>query len=422
MADSVSSRPPRRRVAVTGVGLVSPLAVGTEATWDGIVAGRSGIAQITKVDTAAFGFPTTIAGEVLNFDPSEYMDRKEVRRFDTFVHYAVAATTMALDDASFAIDDGNAERVAVMIGTGIGGFPLIEHTKEVLDQRGPRKVSPFFIPGAIANMATGQVSIQFGAKGPNACPVTACATGLHAVGDASRLIMHGYSDYAIAGGSEGAMTPLAIGGFCSTRALSVRNDEPEKASRPWDTGRDGFVMAEGAGVLFLEELEAARERGAHIYAEVVGYGMSGDAYHITAPHPEGDGMIRVMRAAIDDAGIEPAEIGYINAHATSTEVGDVAEVKAIKAVFGDHAKKVAVSSTKSATGHLLGAAGGIEAGFLALAIDRGVLPPTLNLDQPDEGCDLDFVPHQARQARIDLGLTNSFGFGGTNASLVLRRV
>ena len=419
MADSASSRLPRRRVAVTGIGMVSPLGVGTEPTWQAIVAGRSGIGPITKIDTSTF--PTTIAGEVRDFDVMEYMSRRDARRFDAFVHYAVAATSMALSDARFEIDDSNSERVAVMIGTGIGGFPLIEKTKEILDRKGVRKVSPFFIPGAIANMAAGQVSIQFGAKGPNACPVAACATGLNAVGDASRLIMHGYSDCAIAGGTEGAMTALAVGGFCATRALSVRNAEPEKASRPWDVGRDGFVMAEGSGVVFLEEMDAALTRGVHIYAEVVGYGMSGDAYHITAPHPEGDGMIRVMRAALADALLQPRQVGYINAHATSTEVGDVAEVRAIKEVFGDHAYDLAVSSTKSATGHLLGAAGGIELGFLALALDRGILPPTINLDDPDEGCDLDFVSNQARETQVDFGMTNSFGFGGTNASLVLKR-
>ncbi|MEE2776456.1 MAG: beta-ketoacyl-ACP synthase II [Acidobacteriota bacterium] len=416
----MSSPYPRRRVAVTGLGMVSPLAVGTEPTWEAIVAGRSGIRAITKLDASEF--PTRIAGEVRDFDATDYMERREVRRFDAFVHYAVAATSMALADADFTVNDDNADRIAVTIGTGIGGFPLIEATKEVLDAKGARKVTPFFIPGAIANMAAGQVSIHFGAKGPNVCPVTACATGLHSVGDASRMIMHGYADHAISGGTEGAMTPLAIGGFCSTRAMSVRNHEPERASRPWDVDRDGFVMSEGAGVVFLEEMEAAQARGAHIYAEVVGYGMSGDAYHITAPHPEGDGMIRVMRAALSDARAEPSDVGYINAHATSTQVGDVAEVKAIKKVFGDHASELAVSSTKSATGHLLGAAGGIELGFLALAIDRGILPPTINLEQPDEGCDLDFVPNEARDTQVECGVTNSFGFGGTNASVVLKRV
>jgi 3-oxoacyl-[acyl-carrier-protein] synthase II len=308
-----------------------------------------------------------------------------------------------------------------MIGTGIGGFPLIEQTKEILDARGPDRVGPFFIPGAIANMAAGLVSIHFGAKGPNGCPCTACTTGLHAVGDAVRLIQHGYADAAIAGGTESAMTPLAFAGFCSMRAMSHRNDEPERASRPWDRARDGFVLSEGAGILVLEEMEAARARGARVYAEVVGYGMSADAHHVSAPEPTGDGAIRVMRAAIEDADLEPSDIQYINAHGTSTPLGDVAEVRAIKTVFGEHAYELAVSSTKSATGHLLGAAGGLEAGILALAIHDGKLPPTINLDDPDDECDLDFVPNTARDADLVCGLTNSFGFGGTNGALIFKK-
>jgi 3-oxoacyl-[acyl-carrier-protein] synthase II len=308
-----------------------------------------------------------------------------------------------------------------MIGTGIGGFPLIEKTKETLAERGADRVGPFFIPGAIANMAAGLVSIQFGAKGPNGCPCTACTTGLHAVGDAVRLIQHGYADAALAGGTEAAMTPLAFAGFCSMRAMSHRNDEPQKASRPWDRGRDGFVLSEGSGILVLEEMEAARARGARVYAEIVGYGMSADAHHVSAPEPSGDGAIRVMRAAIADAGLEPSDIQYINAHGTSTPLGDVAEVRAIKTVFGEHAYQLAVSSTKSATGHLLGAAGGLETGILALAIHHGKLPPTINLDDPDDECDLDFVPHTARDLDLRIGLTNSFGFGGTNGALILKR-
>jgi len=410
----------RRRVAVTGVGLVSPLGVGTRPTWDGILAGRSGIRPITVIDVTAY--PTRIGGEVRDFDPALYLEKKEVKRFDRFIHYAVAASTIAIEDSGFAIDDANRDRVAVMIGTGIGGFPLIEQTKEVLAERGPNRVGPFFIPGAIANMAAGLVSIQFGAKGPNGCPCTACTTGLHAVGDAVRLIQHGYADAALAGGTEAAMTPLAFAGFCSMRAMSHRNDEPARASRPWDRGRDGFVLSEGSGILVLEEMDAARARGARIYAEVVGYGMSADAHHISAPEPSGDGAIRVMRAALADAGLAPADIDYINAHGTSTPLGDVAEVRAIKTVFGEHARRLAVSSTKSATGHLLGAAGGLESGVLALAIHEGKLPPTINLDDPDDECDLDFVPHTARDAAIRCGLTNSFGFGGTNGALILKKV
>ena len=419
MVDSEISLPPRRRVVITGVGLVSPLGVGTRQTWDGILAGRSGIGELTKIDPSAYA--TRIAGEVPGFDASEFMSRKEARRFDAFIHYAVASTKFALEDAKFEITDENDERVAVIIGSGIGGFPVIEQTKEVLDGKGAHRVSPFFIPGAISNMAAGQVSIQFGAKGPNSCPVTACTTGLHAIGDALRLIQHGYADAAIAGGAEGAMTPLAFAGFCSMRAMSQRNDEPERASRPWDRDRDGFVLSEGAGIVILEELTAAKARGAHIYAEIVGYGMSADAHHISAPHPEGDGAVRVMRIAINDAGLEPKDIDYINAHGTSTPLGDVAEVRAIKRVFDEHAYKLAVSSTKSSTGHLLGAAGGLEVGFLALAMDQQILPPTLNLENPDEECDLDFVPDTARKADLRYGLSNSFGFGGTNGALVLAR-
>jgi 3-oxoacyl-[acyl-carrier-protein] synthase II len=409
----------RRRVAITGVGLVSPLGVGTRPTWEGILSGRSGIGPITAID--ATQYPTRIAGEVRDFDPSLYLEKKEIKRFDRFIHYAMAAATIALEDSGFRIDDGNRDRVAVMIGTGIGGFPLIEQTKEILAERGPNRVGPFFIPGAIANMAAGLVSIQFGAKGPNGCPCTACTTGLHAVGDAVRLVQHGYADAALAGGTEAALTPLAFAGFCSMRAMSHRNDEPERASRPWDRGRDGFVLSEGAGILVLEELEAARARGARIYAEIVGYGMSADAHHISAPDPRGDGAIRVMRAAVDDAGIEPSAIDYVNAHGTSTPLGDVSEVRAIKTLFGEHAHRLAVSSTKSATGHLLGAAGGLEAGVLALAMHEGKLPPTINLDDPDDECDLDFVPHTARDAEIRYGLTNSFGFGGTNGALVFKK-
>jgi 3-oxoacyl-[acyl-carrier-protein] synthase II len=408
-----------RRVAVTGVGLVSPLGVGTAANWDALLAGRSGIGPITRFDTAEY--PSRIAGEVKGFDPLDYLDKKEVKKSDTFIHYALAASRFALDDSGLVIDEGNADRVGVVIGSGIGGLPLIEQMHQTLLERGPSRVSPFFIPGLIVNMAAGQVSIHHGARGPNTSPATACTTGLHAVGDAFRLIQWGEADAMIAGGAEAVITPLAVAGFCAMRALSTRNDEPEKASRPWDVHRDGFVMSEGCGIVVLEELESARRRGAPIYAEVVGYGMSADAYHLSAPHPEGDGAVRVMRAALKDSGIAPEQIGYINAHGTSTPLGDLSEVRAIKRVFGEHAYKLAVSSTKSATGHLLGAAGGLETGILALAVRDQVLPPTLNLDEPGEGCDLDFVPHHARKVDLGYALTNSFGFGGTNASIAMKR-
>ncbi len=409
-----------RRVVVTGVGLVSPLGVGTAVTWEGLLAGRSGIGPITRFDTA--GYPSRIAGEVRGFNPQDYVDKKDVKKSDTFIHYALAASKFALEDSGLKIDDGNGDRVGVIIGSGIGGLPLIESMHKTLLEKGPDRVSPFFIPGLIVNMAAGQVSIHYGAKGPNTSPATACTTGLHAVGDAFRFIQSDEADAMIAGGAEAVITPLSVAGFCSMRALSHRNDEPEKASRPWDAHRDGFVISEGCGIVILEEMEAAQRRGAPIYAEVVGYGMSADAYHISAPHPEGDGAVRVMRTALADAGLAPEAIGYINAHGTSTPIGDLSEVRAIKKVFGEHAYKLAVSSTKSSTGHLLGAAGGLETGILALAVHHQIIPPTINLDEPGEGCDLDFVPHQARPADLEHAMSNSFGFGGTNASIVLKRV
>ncbi len=409
-----------RRVVVTGVGLVSPLGVGTAVTWEGLLAGRSGIGPITRFDTA--GYPSRIAGEVRGFNPQDYVDKKDVKKSDTFIHYALAASKFALEDSGLKIDDGNGDRVGVIIGSGIGGLPLIESMHKTLLEKGPDRVSPFFIPGLIVNMAAGQVSIHYGAKGPNTSPATACTTGLHAVGDAFRFIQSDEADAMIAGGAEAVITPLSVAGFCSMRALSHRNDEPEKASRPWDAHRDGFVISEGCGIVILEEMEAAQRRGAPIYAEVVGYGMSADAYHITAPHPEGDGAVRVMRVALRDADLPPEAIGYINAHGTSTPLGDLSEVRAIKKVFGEHAYKLAVSSTKSSTGHLLGAAGGLETGILALAVHHQIIPPTINLDEPGEGCDLDFVPHQARPADLEHAMSNSFGFGGTNASIVLKRV
>ena len=409
----------RRRVVITGIGMVSSIAVGTEATWQGVVAGKSGIGPVTRVDPEPY--QCKIAGEASDFDPTQFLNRKDLKKCDYFIQFGIAASQLALDDSGHSVTEENADRFAVMIGAGIGGLPLMESMHSVLRDRGPDRVSPFFIPGLIANMAAGQVSIRFGAKGPNSSPCTACTTGLHGVGDAFRLIQHGYADSVFAGGTEGAITPLGLAGFCSMKALSLRNDEPERASRPWDRDRDGFVLAEGAGVLILEELEQARARGARIYAEILGYGMSGDAYHIAAPHPDGEGAVRVMQAALNDAGLAPEKIDYINAHGTSTPAGDVSEVRAIKTVFGDHAYQLAVSSTKSATGHLLGAAGGLEAGLLALTMHHQTIPPTINLDNPGQECDLDFVPHEARDARVDYGLTNSFGFGGTNGALILGR-
>ena len=409
----------RRRVVITGVGLVSPLGVGAEATWAGLMEGRSGVGALTRVDADLYA--TKIAAEVRDFDAERFMHRKDIRRVDLFIQFAVAAAALAREDSGLKIDEGNADRVATVVGSGMGGLPLIEHMHDTFRDRGPRRVSPFFIPGLIANMASGQISIRHGARGPNTCPTTACTTGLHGVGDAFRLIQHGYADAAFAGGAEATTCDLAMAGFGAMKALSVRNDEPARASRPWDKGRDGFVLGEGAGVLILEEREAALARGAHAYAEVLGYGMSADAYHVSAPEPTGDGAARVMRAALDDAGIAAERIDYVNAHGTSTPLGDIAEVRAIKRVFGDHAYRLAVSSTKSSTGHLLGAAGGVEAGLLALAVDRQVLPATLNLDEPDEECDLDFVPHEPRESKVDAALTNSFGFGGTNGALIMAR-
>ncbi len=410
---------PRRRVVVTGVGLVSPLGIGTEATWDGLMRGKSGVGPVRRFDASQL--PARIAGEVCGFDPLLFVTKKDVKKSDTFIHYALAAAEFAMQDSGLVVDDSNRDRVGVDIGSGIGGLPMIELSHSTLLERGPSRVSPFFIPAQIVNLAAGQVSIRYGARGPNTAPATACTTGLHAVGDAFRQIELGFADAMLAGGTESVITPLAFAGFCSMRALSTRNDQPKKASRPWDKDRDGFVLGEGAGILVLEELEAARRRGASIYAEVLGYGMSGDAYHISAPDPTGNGAARVMRTALRDAGVAPESVGYVNAHGTSTKLGDLAEVAAIKEIFGDHAKRLAVSSTKSSTGHLLGASGGLEAGVLALTLKHQTLPPTLNLDEPDPEADLDFVPHTAREADVEVALTNSFGFGGTNGALVMRR-
>jgi 3-oxoacyl-[acyl-carrier-protein] synthase II len=407
-------------VAVTGVGLVSPLGIGNDENWDALVAGRSGVGPITRFD--ASGFACRIAGEVKGFDPSLYIEKKEIKKMDTFIHYAMAAAQFAMKDSELPVNDGNRERIAVVIGSGIGGLPIIEETQKNYLQKGVRVISPFFITALIANEAAGNVSIRYGLKGPNLTTVTACTTGAHAVGEAYRMIQYGDADAAIAGGTESVITPLAVGGFAVMRALSTRNDEPERASRPWDLDRDGFVMGEGAGLVILEEMEAAKKRGARIYAELVGYGLSGDAYHIAAPSEDGDGPARVMKNALLDAGIEPEQVGYINAHGTSTPMGDRVETIAIKMVFGDYAKKVAVSSTKSSTGHLLGAAGGLETGIVALALHHGILPPTINYETPDPECDLDYVPNVAREKRVEYALSNSFGFGGTNGCLVLKAV
>ncbi|MEO5363195.1 MAG: beta-ketoacyl-ACP synthase II [Magnetococcus sp. DMHC-8] len=409
-----------RRVVITGVGLVTPLGMGTEATWSGLVAGRSGIGPITRFD--ATDYDSRIAGECRDFQAETWIAKKEIKKMDLFMQFGIAAAQMAWDDAGFVQTEENAHRVGVMIGSGIGGLSAIQNQAMQLQSRGPSRISPFFIPMSLINLISGHVAIRFGLKGPNHAVVTACATGTHAIGDAARLIQRGEVDAMLAGGAEAATCELAVGGFAAARALSVRNEAPQQASRPWDRDRDGFVIAEGAGVVFLEELESARRRGATLYAEVVGYGMSGDAHHITAPDPHGDGAVRCMRAALQDARLDPAVVDYINAHGTSTPQGDAVETEAIKALFGlERARQMMVSSTKSMTGHLLGAAGGVEAIFTALSLYHQVIPPTINLDTPDPLCDLDYVPHTARACRLEYAMSNSFGFGGTNASLLLKR-
>ncbi|HQY56527.1 MAG: beta-ketoacyl-ACP synthase II [Nitrospira sp.] len=409
---------PARRVVVTGLGLVTPLGTGVEKTWKALCAGESGIGRITRFDPT--GYDAQIAGEVKDFDPAQFIEKKEIKKMDTFIHYAVGASQLAVDDAKLKVVPEEATRVGVYIGSGIGGLGSIEHYHDVLREKGPGRVSPFFIPMTIINLASGQVAIRVGAKGPNSCAVTACATGNHCIGDAYRLIQRSDADVMIAGGAEAAITPLGVAGFASAKALSFRNDNPTKASRPFDKDRDGFVLGEGAGVVVLEELEHARARGARIYAEVIGYAMNSDAYHITAPPEEGEGAVRCMEMALKDAGVAKTDIGYINAHGTST-MADAIETKAIKHVFGEQAYRIPVSSTKSMTGHLLGAAGGIEAVFSILALHHGVLPPTINLDHPDPACDLDYVPNTARLVKTQVVLSNSFGFGGVNACLLFRR-
>jgi 3-oxoacyl-[acyl-carrier-protein] synthase II len=409
-----------RRVVVTGLGITSPLGTGLEKNWDAVTNGRSGIGPITRFDASEF--PVRFAGEVRDFPEEEYFDKKEGRKMDLFIHYALGAAVMALADSGLEINDENAERVGVVVGSGMGGLPAIERYHEALTNGGYRKISPFFIPMSIINLAAGQISIKLGAKGPNVAPVSACATGTHAIGDAFRMIQRGDADAVVSGGTESTVCPLGIGGFSVMKALSTLNEDPQAASRPFEKNRDGFVMGEGAGILILEEYESAKRRGARIYAEVTGYGLTGDAYHLTAPAPGGEGAARCMKMALNTAGVNPEEVDYINAHGTSTPFNDLYETMAIKSVFGDHAKRLMVSSTKSMTGHLLGAAGGVEAIFSLLAISRGVVPPTINYTEPDPECDLDYVPNQARQVDVKIAISNSLGFGGTNATVLFRKV
>ncbi len=405
---------------ITGLGLITPVGIGVKASWEAICAGKSGIGPITQFDTEVF--KTKIAGEVKGFDPLDYMEKKDARRMQPYIAFAVAAAKMALTDAGLAIDDSNSNRIGVSSGCGLGGLSLLESEAQKLERRGPKRISPFFIPTIIGNMAPGMISIQTGAKGPNLAMATACAAGSHAVGDAFKIVQSGGADAMIAGGVEAVISPCCVAGFNAMKALSTRNDQPEKASRPFDRDRDGFVVGEGSGMLVLESLEKALARGARIYAEIRGFGMSGDAYHMASPSPEGEGAARCMQAALDDAGADCEAIDYINAHGTSTALNDVYETQAIKSVFGEHADRLLISSTKSMTGHLLGGAGGIEAVFTALALHTGLIPPTINLDNPDPACDLDYVPNVVREKKIAAAISNSFGFGGTNAVLVMGRV
>jgi len=409
----------RKRVVITGFGLVIPTGIGVETAWKNVCEGRSGIGRLTRFDPN--GHETKIAGEVKGFNPENYIEKKEIKKMDLFIQYALGATKEALEDSQLKITPENAEQVGVIVGTGLGGLPTIEKYHQILLEKGPGRISPFFIPMLIANLASGQIAIQSGAKGPNSCVVTACATGAHCIGDAFRAIVYGDAKAFIAGGTEANITPLTVGGFNAMKALSTRNDEPEKASRPFEKNRDGFVIAEGAGILILEDLEFALNRGARIHAEIVGYGYTGDAYHITAPSPDGEGAARCMRMAIRDAELKPEEIDHINAHGTSTPLNDATETQAIKAVFGEHAKKIPVSATKSMTGHLLGAAGSTEAIFTILSLRDEILPPTINYEEPDPECDLDYVPNVARRKPIRIAMSNAFGFGGTNATLIFKK-
>jgi 3-oxoacyl-[acyl-carrier-protein] synthase II len=411
----------RRRVVVTGLGIVCPVGTGLEESWRSIVAGKSGIGPITQFDASTF--PTRIAGEVKNFEAEKWMDRKELRRNDRFIHLAMAAGEMAMQDSGLDVSKDDPERIGCVVGAGLGGLATIEDTHQTFLDKGVKKIGPFFIPALIVNLAPGQLALKYGFKGPNYSPVSACATSNHSIGDAFMLIERGMADVIMTGGAEATITPLGIGGFCAARALSERNDAPEKASRPFDKNRDGFVAGEGSGILILEEYEHAKKRGARIYAELVGYGATADAYHITSPAPGGEGGARAMRMALKDAGVNPEQVGYVNTHGTSTPAGDPAECSAIKKVFGDHAKQgLAISSTKSMTGHLLGAAGGVEAVFSVMALHTGVLPPTINVEEQDPECDLDVVPNVAREKRVDVVISNSFGFGGTNAVVAFKRV
>jgi 3-oxoacyl-[acyl-carrier-protein] synthase II len=407
-----------RRVVVTGLGIISPLGIGIKENWQALCEGRSGIGPITRFDTTEY--ETKIAGEVKNFDPTSFLDRKEARKMDPFIHYALAAGIMAMEDSHLKIDQSNAERVGVLVGAGLGGLTTIEKYHSILLKEGPKKISPFFIPMLIVNLAPGQISIFFGAKGPNSSVVTACATGNHSIGEAYKIIQRGDADAMIAGGAESTITPLAIGGFNAMKALSTRNEEPQKASRPFEKDRDGFVIAEGAGILILEELSHAVKRNATIHAEIIGYGCNADAYHIAAPSPNGEGAARCMEIALRAAGIPYSEVDYINAHGTSTPLNDLSETMAMKTVFKEQVKKLMVSSTKSMTGHLLGASGGVEAVFTILTIKEGIVPPTINYEVPDPECDLDYVPNVARKAKVRVAMSNSFGFGGTNAALVFK--
>ncbi len=408
-----------KRVVITGMGLITPLGIGVAESWSGIIAGKSGVGEITRFNASIYG--TRIAAEVKGFKAEDFMAKKEAKRMETFIAYAVAATRMAIDDSELTIDDDNSNRVGVLTGCGLGGLNMLEITANTVDTKGPKRVSPFFIPMLIGNMAPGMISIIFGAKGPNSSVATACAAGSHAVGDAYELIKYGRADAMITGGVESVITRTCIAGFGAMKALSTRNDDPDHASRPFDRDRDGFVVGEGAGIMILESLEHAQARGAKIYAEVVGYGMSGDGYHITSPPPDGEGAARCMQSALDNAEITPDQIDYINAHGTSTPLNDLYETRAIKMTFGDAAHKLAVSSTKSMTGHLLGGAGGVETIFTALAVQNDIMPPTINFENPGEECDLDYVPNEARKTEVTYAMSNSFGFGGTNASLILKK-
>lgn len=409
----------KRRVVITGIGAITPVGNSAKESWEAICRGESGISTITRFD--ASDFPTRIAGEVKGFDPFDYIDKKEEKKMDIFIQYAIASSAMAMEDSKLVVNNGDAGSVGVIMGVGLGGLPGIEKYHSILQEKGNRRLSPFFIPFVLPNLASGHISMRFGAKGPNSCMSTACAAGTHAIGESLRVIQRGEADTMICGGSESVITPLGVGGFCSMKALSTRNGDPKTASRPFDLTRDGFVIGEGAGILILEELEHARARNAKIYAELVGYGMSSDAHHITMPDPTGEGAYRCMASALKDAGVQPHEVDYINAHGTATQYNDKIESLAVKRLFGEHARKLAVSSTKSMTGHLLGGAGGIEAVFTVLAIGNGVAPPTINYQTPDPECDLDYVPNEARRMNIDMAMSNSFGFGGTNASIVFKK-